>query len=72
MFVWSVNYILYTFILPSRLYLTEIGLTCVHYSYLRQAIHDRVTSAVDIAKKQMAAIFSLDLSLVDELRSLAA
>ena len=44
-------------------------LTCrVYYSYLRQAIHDRVTSEVNIPKMQMAAIFSLDLSLADELR----
>ena len=32
----------------------------VYYSYLRQVIHSRVTSEVNIAKVQMAAIFSLD------------
>ena len=32
----------------------------VYYSYLRQAIHSRVTSEVNIAKIQMANIFSLD------------
>ena len=32
----------------------------VYYSYLRPAIHDRVTSEVNIAKMQMVAIFSLD------------
>ena len=38
--------------------------TChVYYSYLRQAIHGRVTSEVTIAKMQMAAIFSLDLKV---------
>ena len=32
----------------------------VYYSYLRQAIHDRVTSEVNISKMQMTAIFSID------------
>ena len=49
------------FILPSLLYLTEIGhAVYIYYSYLWQAIHNRVTSEVNIAKIQMAAIFSLD------------
>ena len=45
----------------------------VYYSYLRQAIHGRVTSEVNIAKMQMAAIFfSRFKSLADEWRCLAA
>ena len=32
----------------------------VYNSYLRQAIHDIVTSEISIAKMQMAAMFSLD------------
>jgi len=44
----------------------------VYYSYLRQAIHDRVTSEVNIAKMQMAAIFSLDSKVWLKNDSLAA
>jgi len=32
----------------------------VYYSYLRQVIHERVTSEVNIATMQMAVIFSLE------------
>ena len=45
----------------------------VYYSYLRQAIHGRVTSEVNIAKMQIAAILSLDsIGLADEWRCLDA
>ena len=39
--------------------LPQIGLP-VYVSYLRQAVHGRVTSNVNIANMQKAAIFSLD------------
>jgi len=45
----------------------------VYYSYLQQAIQGIVTSEVNIAKMQMAAIFfSRFKSLADEWRCLAA
>ena len=54
-----VNNVTYV-ILPTLLYLTQIGLSCILYNYLRHAIHGRVTSGVNIANMQMAAIFFLD------------
>ena len=40
-----------------RCYLWQKSACRVYYSYLRQAIHGRVTSEVNIAKMQLATIF---------------
>ena len=48
-------------ILSYHRYFIRLKSACrIYYSYLRHAIHGRVTSEINVAKMQSAAIFSLD------------